>query len=142
MVIRFSVPGEPKGKGRPRLGRSGHAYTPHGTANYENLVKVCFKDLYPDHVPLDADVAVRVRMVAYYTIPKSASKKRRLAMLLEHLRPLKKPDCDNIAKIICDALNGIAYHDDSQIYSLNVEKLFSETPRVEVRMEWDDGTED
>lgn len=142
MVIRFAVPGEPKGKGRPRLGRSGHAYTPHDTANYENLVKVCFRDAYPDHIPLDADVAVRMRMVAYYTIPKSTSKKRKLAMLLEHIHPLKKPDCDNIAKIICDALNGIAYHDDSQIYSLNVEKLYSETPRVEVRMEWDDGTED
>ena len=142
MVIRFTVPGEPKGKGRPRLGRSGHAYTPHDTANYENLVKVCFRDMYPDHVPLDAETAVGVEIMACYSIPKSASKKRRLGMLLGHIRPLKKPDCDNIAKIICDALNGIAYHDDSQIYSLNVEKLYSETPRVEVRMEWDDGTED
>ena len=141
MVIRFVIPGEPKGKGRPRLGRSGHAYTPHDTANYENLVKVCFRDNYPDHIPIDPSVGVKAEIKAFYSIPKSASKKKRLGMQIGFVRPLKKPDCDNIAKIVCDALNGIAYHDDSQIYEMTVQKHYSDTPSVTVRLEYSDGTE-
>jgi Holliday junction resolvase RusA-like endonuclease len=52
----------------------------------------------------------------------------------------KKPDCDNLAKSILDALNGIAYDDDSQICSLTVHKFYGDTPRVEVHMgEFNDG---
>lgn len=139
MVISFTVPGEPRGKGRPRLGRSGHAYTPHDTAVYENLVKVCFKDENPDHVPISADVPVRVEIWAYYSIPKSASKKKKMDMRMGFVQPLKKPDCDNIAKIICDALNGIAYHDDAQVFDLTVKKSYSEEPKTVVFVEVDDG---
>lgn len=141
MVILFTVAGEPKGKGRPRLGRSGHAYTPKDTAVYENLVKVCFQGKYPDHKPLDPDVPVKATIQAYYSIPKSTSKKKRIDMIMGFLRPLKKPDCDNIAKIICDALNNIVYHDDSQICELTVSKKYSDFPNVTVRMEWEDGTD-
>lgn len=137
MVIRFTIPGEPKGKGRPRLGRSGHAYTPHDTAVYENLVKLCYRDENPDDCETACkDEPVSVLIWAYYQIPKSVSKKTRLAMQMDDIRPSKKPDCDNIAKIICDALNGLAYYDDSQICELTVFKHYSETPRVEVKIEY------
>lgn len=135
MELTFTIPGEPKGKGRPRLGRSGHAYTPHDTAVYENLVKVCFRDEYPGHEPLAADVPVRAVINAYYSMPKSASKRKQMSMLWGWLRPVKKPDCDNIAKIVCDALNGIVYYDDSQIVELTVIKKYAETPQVDVKIE-------
>ena len=52
-------------------------------------------------------------------------------MLKEEVLPTKKPDVDNIAKVICDVLNGIAYHDDTQIVSLNVSKVYTETePKI------------
>ena len=137
MVIEFTIPGEPKGKGRPRLGRSGHAYTPHDTAAYENLVKVCFSEAYPDHEPLSSDIPVTAYIRAYYKIPKSTSKKKYLAMIIGSLYPLKKPDLDNIAKIICDALNGIAYYDDAQVRKMIIEKYYSKDPRVDVRFEWE-----
>ena len=53
-------------------------------------------------------------------------------MLCGNIRPTKKPDCDNISKVICDALNGIAFHDDSMIVELAVEKFYSENPCVDV----------
>ena len=137
MVIKFTVPGEPKGKGRPRLAKSGRAYTPHDTASYENLVKVCFTDRYTDHEPIDGEVWVDI--TAYYKIPKSASKKKHQDMAMGFIRPLKKPDLDNIAKIVCDSLNGIAYHDDSQVTKLVVRKYYSITPRVDVKIGWDNG---
>lgn len=51
------------------------------------------------------------------------------------MMPDKKPDVDNIAKIICDSLNGIAYADDKQITSLHINKFYSENPCVVVQLE-------
>ena len=45
-----------------------------------------------------------------------------------------KLDCDNLAKIILDSLNDIAYKDDAQVSRLTVRKLYSERPRVEVTL--------
>lgn len=53
-------------------------------------------------------------------------------MLDRKIRPTKKPDWDNIGKIICDSLNGVAYRDDAQIVDSMVRKFYSETPRVVV----------
>ena len=63
---------------------------------------------------------------------KSTSKKKRQQMLAGLIRPTKKPDLDNVIKSILDALNKVAYHDDTQIVSLSVEKFYSDSPRVEV----------
>lgn len=135
MRINFTVMGEPKGKGRPRFCRNtGHAITPKDTVNYETLVKMeytqaCGEQMFPDDAMLD------MRIKAYYSIPKSASKKRHAAMLSGDIRPTKKPDMDNVIKIIADALNKIAYRDDTQIVDCQVRKFYSEKPRVEVMIQ-------
>ena len=71
-------------------------------------------------------------ITAYYSIPRSATKKRRALMEANEVRPTKKPDADNVSKIILDALNGLAYHDDSQVVELTVKKKFALYPRVDV----------
>lgn len=53
-------------------------------------------------------------------------------MLNGEILPTKKPDSDNIIKIILDALNGIAYHDDSQICSIHFEKKYAEIPVTKI----------
>jgi Holliday junction resolvase RusA-like endonuclease len=52
--------------------------------------------------------------------------------LNQAIRPTKKPDVDNIAKSIQDALNKVLYRDDSQIVLLIVGKRYADVPRVEV----------
>ena len=47
----------------------------------------------------------------------------------------KKPDADNIAKSVLDALNGFAYNDDNQIVCLTVQKLYDTNARVEITIE-------
>ena len=132
MDVRFVVPGEPKGKGRPRfVPKTGRAITPKDTEIYENLVKMEYGSQtkgfrFPDGSMLD------MRIQAFYSVPKSASKKKRAAMLNGMARPIKKPDMDNVVKIIADSLNGIAYHDDTQIVDCQIRKFYSETPRVVV----------
>lgn len=67
-------------------------------------------------------------------IPKSTPKKKKAMMLDGKIQPTKKPDLDNIAKIISDALNGIAYNDDKQIVHLKVTKKYNKTPHVKVNI--------
>lgn len=134
MKMKFVVLGEPKGKGRPRFARAtGHAITPKDTVAYENLVRMeyvnqCGEVRFPDGSMLD------MRIMAYYSIPKSASKKKRNLMLEGAIRPTKKPDMDNVVKIVADSLNNIAYHDDTQIVDCQCRKFYSEQPRIEVRI--------
>lgn len=134
MKVKFCVLGEPKGKGRPRVStRNGfaRAYTPKDTANYENLVRYTYQS--DVGVMLQGDITARI--TAYFPIPKSVSKKQRQAMLDGVIPHTKKPDCDNIAKIILDSLNEVAYNDDKQIYRVTVEKWYSDRPRVEIELE-------
>lgn len=130
-MIVIVIPGEPKGKGRPRLGK-GFTYTPKDTVNYENLVKVCYMDQAKN---LKLDGELKATIIAYYSIPKSTSKKKRTKMVEERIRPTKKPDLDNVAKIVLDSLNKVAFDDDSQIVKLEIEKFYSENPRVELQLE-------
>lgn len=45
---------------------------------------------------------------------------------------ITKPDIDNAAKFVFDALNGILWHDDSQICAGEILQQYSETPRTEI----------
>lgn len=134
MIFEFEIPGEPKGKGRPRFTRSGHAYTPESTASYENLVKLCFTQKYHGTQPIPHGVPVKAHITAFFPIPKSVSKSRAADMERGFELPTKKPDTDNLAKIVLDALNGMAYHDDAQIVRLTVQKSYSREPRVLVEI--------
>ena len=130
--ISFNIPGEPQGKGRPRFSTRGgfvKTYTPEKTASYENFVKVCYLNEFHD---FKITGEIDAKIIAYFPIPKNFSKKKRQLASYGEIRPAKKPDCDNIAKIILDSLNGIAYEDDKQIIDLKVSKFYSDDPHVNV----------
>lgn len=76
-----------------------------------------------------------VKITAVFEIPKSKSKKFRSAALALKELPTKKPDADNVAKIVCDSVNGILWDDDCQIVELSVKKIYGEAPRVEMEVE-------
>lgn len=128
-AIKFTILGQPVAKGRPRFANR-HAYTPQKTVIYEELVKVGY--LQTDRVKFMQGEQLSVMIDAFFAIPKSANKMDSSLMLLNKIRPTRKPDFDNIAKVICDSLNGIAYKDDSQIVSAQIDKYYSINPRVEV----------
>lgn len=135
MNIEFSVIGEPVGKGRPRFTRSGHAFTPSQTVQYEKLVVSSFQSKYGLQPIYGEKVPISIEITAVYSIPKSFSKVKRKAALNGTLFPTKKPDWDNIGKIICDALNGVAYKDDAQIVDAHAYKRYGENPHVEVKIQ-------
>lgn len=132
MKVEFTVPGIPVGKGRPRFTKDGHAHTPQKTRDYEDKVAQCWKCQsgkgFADGIPLTATVT------AFFTVPKSTSKKK--AAALDGTPHIKRPDADNVAKAILDALNGHAYNDDSAIALLTVRKYQTTgASRVEVTIE-------
>lgn len=134
MTVRLTIPGKPVGKGRPRFRRAGNfvqTYTPEATANYETLVKWCWQER---KLPkLSGEISATIK--AYFPIPKSATKKRREEMAKETVGYTSKPDTDNLAKIVLDSINGLAYDDDSQVVQLTVTKHYSEEPRCVVELE-------
>lgn len=152
MRVNFTIEGPPVGKARPRVTRTV-TYTPAKTARYEDLVRYTainsFKGVFDKDEPLD------VKIIAYFEIPKSLSKKRKALCLANQELPTKKPDADNVGKIIMDGMNpkmkrdkrlhkmvevmrGL-YKDDRQVTKLLVVKRYAERPRVEVRVKRDMG---
>lgn len=131
----FEAPGEPRGKMRPKASSfGGHArvYTPSKQIEYENWVRLCYEREFPDAEPFDGPLMVS--MVISLPVPKSESKKRRALMLEGRILPTKKPDIDNVMKSVLDALNGIAYRDDSLICEATARKRYAEEPGVWVEL--------
>jgi Holliday junction resolvase RusA-like endonuclease len=129
MSVQLIIPGVPHGKARPKvttINGIARAYTPSKTVEYENLVKLA----WGRQPPLDG--AIVADIVAYYAIPASWSKRKTDQALCGAIVPQTKPDADNISKVILDALNHIAYKDDSQVVDLRVRKVYSLTPCVQV----------
>lgn len=136
-MISFSIPGPPQGKARPKVVRiktgASVTYTPDKTVRYEELTRSRYQAAAQGfRFPDDAQVAIQI--TARYPIPKSKSKRIKTAMLTGQIKPTKKPDCDNIVKIVCDALNEIAYRDDAQIVLVQIAKEYADEPRTDVRL--------
>lgn len=133
--IRFEIPGDPQGKRRARFVRAGHfikSYADPKTVNYETFIREMFCLAYPALVPLECALSVEIK--AFCGVPKSVSKRKRTQMESGELKPAKKPEPDNIAKVVLDALTGLAFKNDSQVTRLLVEKAYSERPRVVVEV--------
>ncbi len=137
-MIKFIIPGKPQGKARPRFRRCSNyvsTYSPKQTIEYENKVKKLAIEQCKDKLNKEYTGIVKVSIKAYFKPNKSVSKKQyNLLIGTEHL---KKPDSDNIAKIICDSLNGVAYKDDSQVAYLEVKKEYSKEEMVEVTISYE-----
>ena len=135
--VKFTVLGEPEGKGRPRFRQVGgytKPYTPDKTVSYENLIKMEYRRQCRDFKFENTD-QLDVRITAYYGIPKSKPKKTQKLMEEHILRPLKKPDADNVIKAVLDSLNNIAYHDDTQVVDLQIRRFYSRDPRLVVTIQ-------
>lgn len=128
----FTVMGEPRGKQRAKTYRHGNftkTVTPEQTVVYENLIALEYRRQCMDF-RFEDKAMLAIMIEAHFSIPKSVSKKNRALMIERVLRPVKKPDGDNIIKVVCDALNGLAYHDDAQIVDMVVRKYYAESPKL------------
>ena len=133
--IKFTVTGEPVAQGRPRFARRGKkvvTYDPEKSREYKDYVKRTAQEYAPERL-LEGQICLWIDI--YKGCLKSFSKKKIEQSERKELRPLTKPDVDNYAKGIKDALNGIIWKDDSQVVELQIKKFYSKNPRVEIKVE-------
>ena len=129
----FTIPGKPMGQPRARFARMGQfvrTYDPKEATSY----KATIIQLARAAGVRQMIGPVRIAIDAYLPRPKRLCRKIDPSGAI----PAEcKPDWDNIGKIVCDALNGIAYADDSQVWSGIVQKWYHAKdgmPRVEISM--------
>lgn len=108
--MRFTVPGRPVPKERPRRGRNGRFYTPARTRSYEEKVGWAARS-----------AGVRI-------LPGPVSLTARF-----YLSRCPPGDLDNYLKAVADGLKGIAYRDDRQVVKMAAE--VSRCPVGEERVE-------
>jgi Holliday junction resolvase RusA-like endonuclease len=141
--VAFSVPGEPKGKGRPRAvprivwkddepEAVVSLITPPDTKEAEARVRDAFRRAHPKHKPFTGPVLLR--FTAVFETPKSFNRALREAAARGKLYAMKKPDKDNIEKLIVDALNRIAFIDDQQVMGGGI-KRYGTPARLEISFE-------
>lgn len=137
-MTEFTVLANPRGKGRPRFTRQGHVYIDSETRAYERQIRHAF--LAAGGVTVSGQpVAVIIR--AFHRVPKSWTLARQRAALSGEMPAVCKPDADNIAKAVLDALNGLAWADDRQVVSLHITKGYGVTPRLEIAVVPEGGEE-
>lgn len=102
MIYEFEMIGDIVGKARPRMNtRTGKAYTPTNTKNYEYFLRQWFIREYPNFTTIETRVKVTI----------------------------------NIIKIVLDAMNKFAFKDDTQVTKLEIEKKYSRTPKIYIKIE-------
>lgn len=130
-MVSFTVPGKPQGKARPRLNTyTGRTYTPSKTGAYERLIALCFKQAGGKKL----SGAIEIKIECFYQIAKSHTKAAKALMEAGQIQATIKPDVDNVAKAVLDALNGLAFDDDKQVVRLEVSKRYDHEARVEVEV--------
>ena len=138
--VTLTIPGEPIGWGRPtpvaRLNAAGEPFvmmvTQEQTRQAKAAVLAAFRRKYPNHKPWTGPVLLR--FTAIFETPRSFNKALREAAARGVLYATKKPDKDNIEKLIKDALNGVVYADDQQVMGGGI-KRYGSPGRVEISFE-------
>jgi len=130
--ILLEVRGNPKAQKRHRSGR-GWTYDPSESDKADLLALVHEK---APEVPLECPVAIRVRF--YMPIPKSWPKYKKKMALQINPPHAKKPDIDNLVKLVLDTLEGVFFMRDSQVYCLRAYKYYSNVPETVIEINWKD----
>ena len=163
--VTFSMTGEPRGKGRPRVfvqGGRSIATTDPLTRAYEASVTEIARKAMGGRPPFVGALSVSIRF--RMPIPQSASKKAKAAMALGETPHTSSPDLDNLAKAVLDGMAEdadlkdqikkqirkglipedqataakrkarVTFVNDSQIVRLWVEKVYSASPGIDVKV--------
>lgn len=115
--VAFSVPGEPVAFARARLNGKRH-FTPSAQRAYMGSVGLFAARAMAGADPFEGPLEVQVRAV--YSHPASWSEKKKASVRWR----VSKPDCDNVGKLVLDAMNSIVFRDDAQVADLRIQKAY------------------
>lgn len=132
MELTFNI--EPQQQERPRAtgrGKFIRVYDPPKTAKFKRELKQLATEMYHD-APLEGEIYLKVAF--YRKIQKSISKKEHDKRASGEHRPIVKADLSNYLKSFEDALNGVLWKDDAMIVHEEIDKYYSDNPRIEVEI--------
>ncbi len=121
----------PKATPRPRSGKNGIFYVKGASDN-----KKFFKEFIKDKELEIINTPCKIECVSYLPISKSMNSVNKILAELGFIRPISKPDWDNLAKAYCDMIQGYLLEDDALIIEGISKKYYSIKPRVEITIEW------
>jgi len=133
MPSTIVVPGKPVGKQRARVvsnRRGTHSFTPMMTVQWEGLIKILASQAGIQPTDMPTSVGIEIER----TVPRSWSRKKK-AQALSYGWATGKPDIDNVIKAVLDALNGIAWRDDSQVVTITASRTFTERDQTTITIE-------
>ena len=113
--MKIEIEMEPLPQPRPRFS-NGRAYQPEKIKSYKTAIGYAAKKAMQGKPPTLDALKINLR---FYRRFKATS--RRFG------------DCDNLAKAVLDACNGIIWADDSQVISMTTEK-YQGTPKIELEI--------
>jgi Holliday junction resolvase RusA-like endonuclease len=133
----LTIDGEPVAKGRPRfrvIRKFVQTYTPAKTKKAEQHIR---EEIKKQFVRKPFTLPLVVELDFFFSIPKSYTKKQRQYIEDNYYYHTHKPDCDNLAKLVLDAMNGLVYEDDKQVFGLMITKRYAidnRDVRTEIRI--------
>ncbi len=138
-TIEFTIYGDPKPKRRHRSrmakSRSGKPfvmqYPDKDGVSEENYIKLAASQHFKEPILTGA---ISLELVFGCKIPKSWSKKKTEEAQNGFIRHISKPDLDNLIKAVKDALNGIIWQDDSQVFNIIADKVYVDKPRTWIKI--------
>lgn len=128
----FFVEGKPTGKGRHRVNRkTGHQYTPIETEFAEAQVYIEWQQA--GRVKIDGPVKLVINILHkrprnHYTTKGLSAEGNRNPI------PTTKPDCDNVLKLVMDALNTHGWDDDKQVAEVVMRRRWGKNGKQGVRI--------
>ena len=128
-MFLFEIHAPPTPQKQTVLGRNRRCYDP------SHMSKKFIQWQVQPHAPKELLTgAIEMHLTFYMPVPKFTSGRIRSAMLSNQAKHVKRPDVDNLAYLVTNALKGIVYVDDSQICRMTLEKLYGETPKTVIKI--------
>ena len=125
----MEISGQPQGKGRPRFTRTGKAYTPDKTKEYESRIQAAAWKAMQEAKLEPTERFVAVDIIAFMEIPQSWSTVKRMEAEYGAVQHTTKPDLDNIVKAALDGIEGAVYVSDKQVTSIKAKKMYCHPDR-------------
>jgi Holliday junction resolvase RusA-like endonuclease len=127
--------GEPVPYARMRLSKTGAHFVPAPQRNFAAVLRIeAGNAMLHAHAPM-FDEPLRMELLAEFGIPASWSKKKHGAAIRGEIRPGKRPDIDNLYKLVADSFNGIVYRDDALIVEVRARKIYGVQPKLLVTVQ-------
>lgn len=142
--IQFTVPGEIRGQGRPRtriVGQHAQVYDDPKDRSYKALIQshamAAMQKARLDMAnPTGKGISVEID--CFIRTPKSMPKKNLEKAYRGEINPKRKPDLDNVAKAVLDAMNQVVYADDKEVTEIRVSRHYSNREWLSVRVTWEE----